>query len=79
VYPNPTHSCINVLLREFRGGYANLILRSTTGQVVYSKRVAVNSPVASLNINVPKGLSAGTYLLQVQNSVYNQVTKVLIK
>jgi hypothetical protein len=79
VYPNPTHSCINVLLREFRGGYANIILRTTTGQVVYSNRVAVNSPVASLTINVPKGLSAGTYLLQVQNGVYNQVSKVLIQ
>jgi len=79
VYPNPAHSCINVLLREFRGGYANLILRSTTGQVVYSNRVAVNSPVASLNINVPKGLTPGTYLLQVQNAVYSQVTKVLLQ
>jgi hypothetical protein len=79
VYPNPTHSCINVVLREFRGGYANIILRTTTGQVVYSNRVAVNSPVASLTINVPKGLSAGTYLLQVQNGVYSQVSKVLIQ
>jgi hypothetical protein len=79
VYPNPTHSCLTVLLKEFKGRTANLVLRTATGQAVYSNKVAVNGAAANLTINLPKGLTPGTYFLQVQNEVYSQVTKVLLQ
>lgn len=79
VYPNPGHSCLTVLLKEFKGRSANLVLHTTTGQAVYSNKVAVNGSAANLTINLPKGLHPGTYLLTVQNEEYNQVTKVLLQ
>jgi len=79
VYPNPGHSCLTVLLKEFKGRSANLVLRTTTGQAVYTNKVAVSGAEANLTINLPKGLHPGTYLLTVQNEEYNQVTKVLLQ
>ena len=79
VYPNPGHSCLTVLLKEFKGNYANLVLRTTAGQVVYSNKAAVSGTETNLTINLPKGLHPGTYLLTVQNPTYNQVTKVLLQ
>jgi hypothetical protein len=79
VYPNPGHSCLTVLLTAFKGRTANLVLRTTTGQAVYSNKIAVNGAEANLTVNLPKGLHPGTYLLTVQNEEYSQVTKVLLQ
>jgi hypothetical protein len=68
-----------VQLQDFKGTAAHFILRTTTGQVVYNNKMAVSSPSATLTINLPNGLSRGTYLLQVQNANYSEVTKVLIQ
>jgi hypothetical protein len=79
VYPNPGHSCLTVLLNEFKGRNANLVLRTTTGQAVYSNKITVSGPAANLTVNLPKGLQPGAYLLQVQNEEYSQVTKVVLQ
>ena len=78
-YPNPTRNCIMVELEEFTGRQANLVLRSTTGQAVYTSRMAVNGPAATLTINLPAGLNRGTYFLQVQDEDHSQVVKVLLQ
>lgn len=78
-YPNPTHSCITILPRQFTGKQANVILRTTTGQAVYTNKVAISDPTVPITVNLPTGLPHGTYLLQLQNNQYNQVVKVLIR
>ncbi|MBO9202466.1 MULTISPECIES: DUF5005 domain-containing protein [Niastella] len=79
VYPNPTHSCITVSLKDFKGRAANLVLRTTEGQAVYRNKVAVSGASANLTVNLPIGLKPGTYVLQVQNEEYSQVTKVMLQ
>lgn len=78
VYPNPVRSRITAALEGFKGRQANVILRNTRGQVVYTNRMAISNS-STININVPKGLPKGTYVLQVCNEEYNQVTKVLLQ
>lgn len=78
VYPNPARSCITASLEGFSGRQANIMLRNTRGQVVYTNRVAISNP-ATITINLPKRLPHGTYVLQVQNETYSQVTKVLLQ
>lgn len=78
VYPNPARACITASLEGFNGRQANVILRNTRGQVVYTNRLAINNP-ATITINLPNRLPHGTYVLQVQNETYSQVTKVLLQ
>lgn len=78
VYPNPARSCITASLEGFNGRMANIILRNTRGQVVYTNRMAINDP-ANFTIYLPNRLSHGAYVLQVQNETYSQVTKVLLQ
>lgn len=78
-YPNPTRDCIKVELEGFTGRQANLVLRNTTGEAVYSNRMAINGPAATFTINLPAGLNRGTYFLQVQDDNYSQVMKVLLQ
>jgi len=78
VYPNPARTCITASLEGFNGRQANVILRNTRGQVVYTNRLAINNP-STITINLPNKLPHGTYVLQVQNETFSQVTKVLLQ
>jgi hypothetical protein len=79
VYPNPTRSGITVSVEGFTGKQANLVLRNTRGQIVYTNRIAINNPTTQLTINLPAKVTRGTYFLQVQNETYSQVSKVLLQ
>ena len=78
-YPNPTRDCITLALEGFTGRQANLILRNTTGEAVYTSRMVINGPAATFTLNLPAQLNRGTYFLQVQDDNYSQVLKVLLQ
>lgn len=64
VYPNPVKDKrINVQLSGFIPGNYNVRLFNKLGQVVYQNTKQLNSPNASLDIQLDKGFSSGTYQL----------------
>jgi spore coat protein CotH len=71
IYPNPTHSELNILLNNFSSAQS-MSLVSTSGRVIFRQDVA--TPLTSFDVS---SLSPGIYLVVV-NSGENVITKRVV-
>jgi len=78
-WPNPTRGCITIAYQGFNSPDAYLVVRNVTGQPVYANRISLSGPSGTYTINLPGALSSGAYFLQMQNSDYSRVVKVLLQ
>jgi hypothetical protein len=74
VYPNPSHSSINIESEVLANGETSIQLVNTLGQVVLSEKT--NASAANLSI---EHLQEGIYILSLQNNKGQKATYKLIK
>ena len=78
VYPNPFQSQFYVYLRNFSVTTAFINLYNSSGQLVYSRTIAI--PGGSEFAEIPaQGLARGVYILEVRTADGIKVSKKLVK
>lgn len=76
VFPNPVSgNTINVILDKEVNGIGEAILYSLDGRVVWSNRMAFNSP---MSLELPSSLPAGMYSLMLQQDAQIGLAKIIV-
>ena len=77
VFPNPFNNTFTINIGSSKTTFVTLNIQNTSGQVVYTKNIAVNKGNNSNVIsNLPTSLKAGTYYVTVSNDERNYSTKL---
>lgn len=77
VFPNPTQGRFFVTFESAVAGKANVSLKDLTGRTVSVKTVSVNGGTNQIEIN--ENLSAGIYLVSIENNGVRAVKRVIVK
>lgn len=76
MFPNPSTDFINLQVSEPVASHTALSVYNLTGQLVYSKSIAIGSRSETINISA---LSKGTYLVKLSNNEGIQTQKLIVR
>jgi hypothetical protein len=75
---NPVYSNLIVQAVVRDGGKLNLRLSDMSGKIVLQKQVIAEAGINQLNVDLPKRLSAGTYILDVSGNDIKKSMRVMV-
>ena len=77
VFPNPFNNNFTINIGSSKTSLVTLNIRNTTGQLVYTKSIAVNKGNNSNVVsNLPSSIKAGTYYVTISNDEINYSAKL---
>ncbi|PCH69768.1 MAG: hypothetical protein COC01_00775 [Bacteroidetes bacterium] len=79
VYPNPSKGDINIEFEAPSGQEISLDLFNTDGKLILNRKIQVVDGLISRHIDLPEGLNAGVYILNLKTTDSTITRKIIIQ
>lgn len=77
VYPNPAHSCANLLFQNYVMGEIKIGIYNVRGTILYSENRMINSPTKELSINTER-LGKGFFYIKIIVKSFSKSTMIVV-